>query len=209
MIDYFDPDYLRKHYNEMAAQYTQNRGRFNNDRQLQKLAGLLGHQERVLDLGCGDGVPVCRFFAERGHKVIGIDFSERMIDLARKRVPHARFLKMNIMAVDFPSDSFDLITSFYTLFHLHKQDQTKVFRKIYQLLKPGGHTYVTLASKEYTGKDEFEGTITFENHRLPYCHYSQAQYQEVLTWIGFSGLALENLTIGGETMLWALGGKPA
>ncbi len=209
MTDYFNPDYLRKHYNEMAVQYTQSRDRFNNDRQLQKLAGLLGHRKRVLDLGCGDGVPVCRFFAERGHEVMGVDFSERMIDLARERVPQARFLKMNLMAIDFPPESFDLVTSFYTLFHLHKQDQKGIFQKTYRLLKPGGHTYFTLASKEYTGHDEFEGTITFENHRLPYCHYSQVRYQEILTQIGFSGLAFETLTIGGETMLWALGGKPA
>lgn len=66
-----------------------------------------------------------------------------------------------------------------------------------------------MASKEYTGHEEFEGTITFENQRLPYCHYSRGQYQEILTQIGFTGLALADLTIGGETMLWVLAAKPA
>lgn len=112
MTDYFDPAYLRQHYNQMAARYTQNRHLFNNDQQLQMLAGLLGEKKRVLDLGCGDGVPVCRFFAARGHAVMGVDFSESMIALAQERVPQAQFLEMNLVALDFPPASFDLVTSF-------------------------------------------------------------------------------------------------
>ncbi|MFZ5453141.1 MAG: class I SAM-dependent methyltransferase [Thermodesulfobacteriota bacterium] len=96
MTDYFDPAYLRRHYDEMVARYTQTRCLFNNDQQLQMLSGLPGQQKRVLDLGCGDGVPVCRFFAEQGHEVIGVDFSKSMIALAREKVPQAQFLEIKI-----------------------------------------------------------------------------------------------------------------
>jgi len=209
MTDYFKPAYLQKHYDEMADWYTQNRSAFNNDQQLENLAGLIGRKQEVLDLGCGDGVPVCRFFVEQGHDVTGVDFSAAMIALARERVPQARFLQMNILDVDFAADSLDLVTSFYALFHLRKPDQVKVFNNMRRFLKTGGYAYFTLAGKAYTGREEFEGAITFENYRLPYCHYSQAQYKEILKNLGFEILSLENLAIGGETMLWVLAQKPA
>jgi ubiquinone/menaquinone biosynthesis C-methylase UbiE len=209
MTDFFDPAYVQKHYDEMAGWYIKNRHLFNNEPQLEKLAGLIGTGKRILDLGCGNGVPVCRFFAARGHEVTGVDFSATMLASARDQVPQARFLQRNILAIDFASGSFDLITSFYTLFHLLRRDQQVIFRKMYQILKPGGYAYFTLASRGYTGQDEFEGALTFENQRLPYSHYSQARYREILQKLGFTVRSLEDLTIGGETMLWALAQKPA
>ena len=209
MEDCFSPAYLQKHYDRMAESYTKNRHLFNNEPQLEKLAGLLGERQRVLDLGCGDGVPVCRFFADRGCRVTGVDLSGRMIALAREHVPQAHFLQMNLLDLAFEPGSFDLVTSFYTLFHLRQADQQRIFPMIFQLLAPGGYAYFTLASKAYTGHEEFEGTMTFENQRLPYGHYSKEGYQEILPQTGFAVLSLENLTIGGETMLWALVAKPA
>ena len=41
---------------------------------------------RVLDLGCGAGVPIARRLAER-YKVTGVDISERQIMLVRRNVP--------------------------------------------------------------------------------------------------------------------------
>jgi len=208
MTDYFNPAYLQEHYDQMAEWYTKNRYLFNNDSQLEKLAGLIGEGKRVLDLGCGDGVPVCQFFVALGCQVTGVDISGRMIALARENVPKAQFLHLNLLDIAFEPASFDLVTAFYTLFHLCKADQQKVFRKILQLLALRGYAYFTLACQEYTGQVEFEGTITFEGKRLPYCHYSREQYREILGRTGFAVVSLENLTIGGETMLWALVQKP-
>jgi len=208
MEDYFSPAYLQRHYDRMAEDYTKKRGLFNNEAQLEKLAGLLGKPGRVLDLGCGAGVPVCRFFADRGCRVTGVDLSGRMLALARQQVPQAQFLQMNLLDIAFDPGSFDLVTSFYTLFHLRGTDQHQIFPKIFPILAPGGYAYFTLACREYTGHEEFEGALTFESQRLPYSHYSPERYRQILLQTGFKVLSLENLTIGGETMLWALAAKP-
>ena len=40
--------------------------------------------ERILDLGCGAGVPVDDILIKAGHEVIGIDNAVKQIELARK-----------------------------------------------------------------------------------------------------------------------------
>jgi 2-polyprenyl-3-methyl-5-hydroxy-6-metoxy-1,4-benzoquinol methylase len=46
---------------------------------------------RVLDIGCGCGVPVARRLVDAGHVVTGIDISERQIERARSLVPVRHF----------------------------------------------------------------------------------------------------------------------
>jgi SAM-dependent methyltransferase len=53
---------------------------------------LLPTKFRVLDLGCGSGVPVARELAKRRHAVVGIDGSARQLSLARLNVSSAHFI---------------------------------------------------------------------------------------------------------------------
>jgi 2-polyprenyl-3-methyl-5-hydroxy-6-metoxy-1,4-benzoquinol methylase len=47
---------------------------------------------RVLDLGCGAGIPVARDLTALGHAVVGVDVSAQQIIRARRNVPKATFL---------------------------------------------------------------------------------------------------------------------
>lgn len=42
----------------------------------------------ILDLGCGTGEPIAQFFIEKGFKIIGVDGSEKMVELCKKRFPN-------------------------------------------------------------------------------------------------------------------------
>lgn len=181
---------------------------FDNTDQLEELTTLIPPKSTVLDLGCGTGLPVAKFFMERGHFVTGIDLSDKMIRLAKENVPNAVFYTENIINAGLSGDSFDLIVSFYCLFHLSKEQQREIFNKIMHWLKSGGYAYFTLATKEYTGQEDFEGTIHFENNILPYSHYSSAEYSKFFQDIGATLVSMKKQTIGGETMLWVLLKKP-
>ena len=51
----------------------------------------------IFDIGCGTGTHA-RYFSEKGYSVTGIDFSEKMIEEAKKRnIPNAEFLVKNIV----------------------------------------------------------------------------------------------------------------
>jgi ubiquinone/menaquinone biosynthesis C-methylase UbiE len=92
---------------------------------------------KVLELGCGAGIPVTRKLAER-HDVLGIDLSQQQIDLAQTNVPTARFEKADMTALDFPDGTFDGIAAFYSILHVPRAEQPALLAKIARWLKPGG-----------------------------------------------------------------------
>ena len=53
----------------------------------------------VLDLGCGPGVPFDAVLEDHGCSVVGVDISERHVELARKNVPSGRFVCSNFGVV--------------------------------------------------------------------------------------------------------------
>src|SRR6187549_742162 len=69
-------------------------------RMLGEFAGRLGPGSRVLDLGCGAGIPSTKWLAER-FDVTGIDVSDGQVDAARRNVPEASFICADLADVDF------------------------------------------------------------------------------------------------------------
>jgi ubiquinone/menaquinone biosynthesis C-methylase UbiE len=69
----------------------------------------------VLDLGCGNGIPVARHLAAAGHSVTGVDSSQVQIRRARRLVPAASFLRADITKLTLPAAAFDAVVCLYTL----------------------------------------------------------------------------------------------
>jgi ubiquinone/menaquinone biosynthesis C-methylase UbiE len=94
---------------------------------------------KCLDIGCGTGRPTCSELADAGHDVLGIDISGAMIEDASKKVPNAKFEKVDMASYNPSPSSFDAITVFFSMIASVTQDQIRQnFRNIYQWLKPGG-----------------------------------------------------------------------
>jgi len=203
MIGSEDIEQLSRIYDGFANGYDRGRGAFDNTAQLHRLADELpGANADILDAGCGSGYPVLRFFADRGHRVTGSDICPAMLALAARRVPEARLVLADTATLDFPVGSFDLITSFYSLFHLDMRAQKETFAGFFRMLRRGGSAYFTLASERYTGQPVFNGTKEFAGVELPYSHVTPEDYRRMLEEIGFSDIETDLLSIGGETMLW-------
>jgi SAM-dependent methyltransferase len=71
--------------------------------------------QRVLDIGCGTGV-FLSLAAERGAAPWGIDASEALLELARRRVPDADLRLGDMQYLPYEDDSFDLVTGFTSFF---------------------------------------------------------------------------------------------
>src|SRR5258706_78271 len=54
---------------------------------IHRLDSALSRSSRVVDLGCGCGVPIARDLAAAGHAVVGVDISQTQIERARRLVP--------------------------------------------------------------------------------------------------------------------------
>jgi SAM-dependent methyltransferase len=91
----------------------------------------------VLDLGCGAGELSRRIKALGARKVIGVDISANMLELARKEVPPGVTFQQKAMEeVDFERDTFDLVVSSLAFHYI--ADLQNMFQKIHGFLKPSG-----------------------------------------------------------------------
>ena len=92
---------------------------------------------RVLDLGCGTGVPTAGMLTESALDVVGIDVSTEMLTLARRNVPTGRFVAMDVMELDGSLGRFDAVCAFFSLLMLRREDIPRVLRRIRAVLRPG------------------------------------------------------------------------
>ena len=95
-----------------------------------ELASLLRPGARVVDLGCGAGIPATRELAARGLQVLGVDFSAVQLGRARRLVPAARFAQADMAGLELRPASADAVVAFYSLIHLPLPDQRALFPRI-------------------------------------------------------------------------------
>jgi SAM-dependent methyltransferase len=69
----------------------------------------------VLDIGCGAGA-FLRLVAARGGRPYGVDASEALLELARRRLPGAELCAADMEALPHEDDTFDLVTGFNAFF---------------------------------------------------------------------------------------------
>ena len=89
---------------------------------------------RALDLATGTG-DIAFALAARGARVVGLDITLRMIELARTK-GGGRFLVGDMLALPFPNGSFDLVTTGYGLRNV--PDLATAIAEIGRVLSPGG-----------------------------------------------------------------------
>lgn len=97
----------------------------------------------VLDAGCGTGNFSLKLL-QKGVKVTGIDVSQEMLAIARKKIEAAEmtaaFLEMDIYRLDFPDNTFDGILSMAAFEFIHAPEEA--LKELFRVLKPGGHLLV-------------------------------------------------------------------
>ena len=80
---------------------------------IEELARLLPAGGRVVDLGCGAGIPATRELTGRGLQVLGVDFSAVQLHRARVLVPAARLVQADIAELGLRPASADAVVAFY------------------------------------------------------------------------------------------------
>ncbi|MEQ1855291.1 MAG: methyltransferase domain-containing protein [Longimicrobiales bacterium] len=98
--------------------------------------------DRVVDLGCGWGT-FCFAFSERVASIVGVDFSEKSIQLCRKRLaesphPNVSFTCADGGATGLAAGAYDLVLAADLFEHLYPDDSARVAREAFRLLAPGG-----------------------------------------------------------------------
>jgi SAM-dependent methyltransferase len=88
---------------------------------------------------------------ERGLQVTGLDISAKSIEAATAALPGAQFVVGDMASVEFVTESFDLVTAFYSIIHVPMQEHTALLERIASWMRPGGFLVVSLGGSEHAG----------------------------------------------------------
>ncbi|PKK83571.1 MAG: methyltransferase type 11 [candidate division Zixibacteria bacterium HGW-Zixibacteria-1] len=158
---------VRAGYNAIANAYLATRKPDSEDvRLLDELVQRLPRGARVLDAGCGAGVPVAQYLS-RYFDVVGVDFAEAQLQLARQLVPQAQFVCQDLTELSFPDATIDAICSYYAIIHIPRKEHEAILNDFYRLLKPSGLALLCL------GADDLEDDIVedYLGARMYWSHY--------------------------------------
>jgi SAM-dependent methyltransferase len=157
---------------------------------------------KVLDIGCGCGIPVARRLAAAGHQVTGVDISDVQIERARQLVPGAVFLRGDATEAGFPPGTFDAVVCLYALIHMPLDRQPRLLRDIARWLRPGGWLLATTGQDAWTGTEDnwLGGPAT-----MWWSHADAGSYR---TWLGQAGLEVTGQMFvpegdSGHALFWA------
>ncbi len=136
---------MRDGYDRIASSYLEARPHDGADvALLEELLNQLSSPSRVLDAGCGSGVPVSSRLLEGGHDVVGVDLSSGQLSLARTVLARGQLVRGDLTELPFADESFDAVVSFYTIIHVPRQEHDSLLREIHRVLRTDGRALLCL-----------------------------------------------------------------
>jgi demethylmenaquinone methyltransferase / 2-methoxy-6-polyprenyl-1,4-benzoquinol methylase len=91
--------------------------------------------DRVLDACCGTG-DLALAAREAGGEVVGLDFSERMLERARRKSASIDWVRGDLLALPFPDEAFDVVTVGFGVRNV--EDLAAGLRELARVLRPAG-----------------------------------------------------------------------
>lgn len=178
-------------YEENAAAWDRMRGRDLHEAPwLERFAASLPAGGSILDLGCGMGEPVARWFVERGFAVTGVDSSPSLLAMARGRFPAHEWIAADMRALDL-GRRFDGLIAWHSLFHLSAEDQRPMFPRFAAHLRPGALLMFTSGHAAGIRIGEWMG------EPLYHCSLAPADYRALMKANGFGRITGKRRDPGG------------
>ena len=126
-------DGLSRHYDQIGSR----------DGDIELAFTLAGNPRtaKVLELGCGNGRDARAILRHTDHYT-GIDIAEKMITIARQKVPKGTFLVADVNDYDY-TGPYDIVFAFALFRHLNMEEVTLLIKRVHAALRPGGVFYIS------------------------------------------------------------------
>lgn len=183
-------------YERNAQAFDEARGRSLFERGwLERFRAAMGADTSVLDIGCGAGEPMARYFVDAGSRVTGVDSAPSLIEIARARFPGHAWMVADMRSLDL-GQCFGGILAWDSFFHLRYEDQRlmfPIFRK---------HAAPEAALMFTSGPSHGEAIGSFQGEALYHASLAPEEYERLLAANGFDVVdhAAEDPNCGGHTV---------
>lgn len=170
--------------------------------------GLVGAGALVLDGGCGNGIKM-KYLVDHGLSAEGMDFSEKMIELARARVPFANCFVRDLRDMEALDRMYDGIYLSASLLHLYKHEIVGALRGLAKHLKNGGYLYIAVKERrEHEAEEEIkrESNLGYEYERF-FSYFSVDEVVKYLTLTGLHLVSARSTTSGRRNWIQVIGRK--
>lgn len=140
----------RESYNLIAPQWAAARATFFG-REREYLDALLSAAPvgtTILDLGCGTGRPMAEHIVAQGRRVLGVDQSEALLQMARSNLPNERWVLSTMEAFE-PDQPCHGALLWDSLFHLSRAQHEPILRKVVNALPPGARLMLTVGGSAH------------------------------------------------------------
>jgi len=144
----------------------------------------------ILDIACGPG-NISKYLLELkpAYRILGIDLSPNMLELAQINNPTAQFLLMDCREIATLEQKFDGITCGFCLPYLTRQEAIDLIVNVSALLNPGGVFYLSTMEEDENNKSRHQISSTGD---LVFVHYHREDYlSQALIQSGFETLSIE------------------
>lgn len=163
---------------------------------LDRFLALLPEHASILDLGCGAGEPIARYFIDNGHHVCGVDASRKLVAKCEARFPGQKWHVGDMRDLSLVG-RFDGIVAWDSFFHLTREDQRRMFEVFDRHATPGAALMYT------SGPEDGEVIGVLEGDPLYHASLDPDEYRKLLRSIGFSVvLHVEEDPDCGEHTIW-------
>jgi len=128
-------------YDQFSSEYFERSQKLFRPDDIEKFLSLLKPISLILDAGCAFGRD-SKALIKGGHKVIGIDLSKKLLEIAKEYEPKLETMLMDIREINFPNNYFDAIWCSAALHHIEHDEAKEAIAKFYSILKTEGICYL-------------------------------------------------------------------
>ena len=114
---------------------------------------------KILDLGCGAGYD-SKILSKMGSRVVGVDFSEKLVKIAKKNVPNCKFFLGDMTDKFDKLGKFDGILCLATIMHVDVTKMKQTFVNMSNALKKGG--LLLISSFDGVGKNYEKSIVSID-----------------------------------------------
>lgn len=145
----------------------------------------LGPEDRLLEIGCGGGLPLRDALAAGAVAATGLDHSEEMVRLARERAPGAEVVRGSAEELPFAERTFTAVAM--SIVFMFLADPVAVLRECRRVLTPGGRAAIYTTAPELRGTPAAPEPLARRGH-----FYDDESLAALARRSGFADVVVEN-----------------